>query len=234
MKPKKRRPPRPVPVLTSAQEALLSAITDSKQFDLETVLARHASVAHIASKLSDPKNTHLFTKEAAHTAFAHLKPTDPDLQSQHTTPAGGNVFTDLGFPPDEAAQLLAEADRKITLLAMKEASIARTLADASAALKAGTLKRLTTSAQSRRIRVRTPLFEKTRTVLATVFIILADFKQVRVKTADGFQYAITEETSGVNWQSLHEGQRIECTVTTSLLPKVLKATALPHFMEPKK
>lgn len=31
----------------------------------------------------------------------------------HVTPAGGNVFADLGFPPDEAAALLAESDRKI-------------------------------------------------------------------------------------------------------------------------
>lgn len=31
----------------------------------------------------------------------------------HTTPAGGNVFADLGFPPDEAARLLAETDQQI-------------------------------------------------------------------------------------------------------------------------
>ncbi len=32
---------------------------------------------------------------------------------EHTTPAGGNVFLDLGFDPAEAEQLLQEADRII-------------------------------------------------------------------------------------------------------------------------
>lgn len=31
----------------------------------------------------------------------------------HVTPAGGNIFLDLGFPPDEAARLLAESNREI-------------------------------------------------------------------------------------------------------------------------
>jgi len=41
MKSKKRNPPRPVPVLTPSQEALLTAITESKMFTLDVVLARH-------------------------------------------------------------------------------------------------------------------------------------------------------------------------------------------------
>lgn len=73
MKPKKTRPPRTVPVLAPAQEALLSAITDNGKFTLEAALARHAKVTAIASKLSDPDNAHISTKEAAHRAFAHLK-----------------------------------------------------------------------------------------------------------------------------------------------------------------
>ena len=28
----------------------------------------------------------------------------------HVTPVGGNIFADLGFEPEEAAKLLAEAD----------------------------------------------------------------------------------------------------------------------------
>lgn len=130
---------RTVPILTSKQEAFLSAITDSKQFSLEKVLARHATVRPVppltpgqiafhggladnpsafslakvtatAKKLAEPKNANLFTKEAAHAAFAHLK----------------------------------------------GVSVARTLADASAALKAGTLKQLTSPpAQVSRLRVRT-------------------------------------------------------------------------------
>ena len=31
----------------------------------------------------------------------------------HITPVGGNIFADLGFPPAEAAALLAESDRMI-------------------------------------------------------------------------------------------------------------------------
>ena len=31
----------------------------------------------------------------------------------HRTPADGNIFADLGFPPEEAARLLAEADQTI-------------------------------------------------------------------------------------------------------------------------
>lgn len=35
------------------------------------------------------------------------------LGCQHITPVGGNIFLDLGFPPDEAAALKHEADRRI-------------------------------------------------------------------------------------------------------------------------
>jgi predicted XRE-type DNA-binding protein len=36
-----------------------------------------------------------------------------ETQSTHITPVGGNVFTDLGFAPEEAAQLQAESKRII-------------------------------------------------------------------------------------------------------------------------
>ena len=32
----------------------------------------------------------------------------------HITPAGGNIFLDLGFPPGEAAQLKHESDKRIS------------------------------------------------------------------------------------------------------------------------
>ena len=39
----------------------------------------------------------------------------------HRTPADGNIFADLGFEPDEAARLLADADKAIMeKLAIKE------------------------------------------------------------------------------------------------------------------
>lgn len=44
----------------------------------------------------------------------------------HITPADGNVFADLGFPPEEATALLAEADARIaeSLRLKKEAAFA--------------------------------------------------------------------------------------------------------------
>ena len=59
-----------------------------------------------------------------------------------------------------------------------------------------------------------------------VFAVLSDFQQVRVRTEDVHQYAITAKTLGVDWHTLREGQRMVCIVTTSLLPMVLEAHAL--------
>lgn len=38
---------------------------------------------------------------------------DADLKSSHITPAGGNVFADLGFAPKQAKAMLADADVRI-------------------------------------------------------------------------------------------------------------------------
>lgn len=38
----------------------------------------------------------------------------------HVTPAGGNIFLDLGFPPDEAERLKAESDQRIVQKAGRE------------------------------------------------------------------------------------------------------------------
>ena len=44
-----------------------------------------------------------------------------DAKIRHTTAADGNIFLDLGFPPEEAAKLLAETDKIISeKLAIKE------------------------------------------------------------------------------------------------------------------
>jgi predicted XRE-type DNA-binding protein len=48
-----------------------------------------------------------------------------DTKTAHITPAGGNVFSDLGFTPDEAAALKAESSRIISeKLAIKKALMA--------------------------------------------------------------------------------------------------------------
>ena len=44
-----------------------------------------------------------------------------ETKSMHITPVGGNVFTDLGFEPEEAAALQAESNRVVSeKLAIKE------------------------------------------------------------------------------------------------------------------
>jgi len=49
---------------------------------------------------------------------------------KHITPVGGNVFADLGFPPEEAAALKAESDRIISESLARKAADARMQADA--------------------------------------------------------------------------------------------------------
>jgi hypothetical protein len=65
-----------------------------------------------------------------------------------------------------------------------------------------------------------------RTIRATVFAVVPEFKQVRLQSSDGHHYAITAKTPGIDWKSLREGQCVECIVTTTLLPRVLEAHAL--------
>jgi|GEM_PF-3088779 len=65
-----------------------------------------------------------------------------------------------------------------------------------------------------------------RTVTATVIAVLTEFKQARLQSPDGWHYAITDKTPGIEWQGVHEGQQIECTVTTTDLPRVIDARLL--------
>lgn len=85
MKPKNRRPPRPVPSLTTEQEAFLFAIADSKSFTLEAVLARHAPPETLPDLLGGGDNN------ALHAAGELL---DAELEAQRVkrtaTALGGN------------------------------------------------------------------------------------------------------------------------------------------------
>lgn len=65
-----------------------------------------------------------------------------------------------------------------------------------------------------------------RTVTATVIAVLPEFKQARLQSPDGWHYAITDENPGIEWQGVHEGEQIECTVTTTDLPRVIDARLL--------
>ena len=64
-----------------------------------------------------------------------------------------------------------------------------------------------------------------RTIEATVFAVIPEYHQVLVQSSDGHHYAITANTPGIDWTTLHEGQRVECVVTT-VLPRVLAAHVL--------
>lgn len=45
-----------------------------------------------------------------------------DLKSAHVTPVGGNIFSDLGFAPEEAKALKARTDRVVAeKIALREA-----------------------------------------------------------------------------------------------------------------
>lgn len=65
--------------------------------------------------------------------------------------------------------------------------------------------------------------KESRIVKTEVVAVLTEFKQVRVETAEGLQYVITEKTPGIDWRLLREGQFVECRVTSSALPSVLEA-----------
>jgi len=64
-----------------------------------------------------------------------------------------------------------------------------------------------------------------KTIEATVFAVIPEYHQVCVKSSDGYHYAITKQTPGIDWTILREGQRLECIVTTAL-PRVLAAHIL--------
>jgi hypothetical protein len=51
------------------------------------------------------------------------------------------------------------------------------------------------------------------------------FSANKVRDGDGHLYALTGKTQGVDLASLHEGQRVVCTVTRKL-PRVLTAAAI--------
>lgn len=116
----RRSPPRPVPILTPEQEAFHAGITaDRELFSLEAVLARHAGAVRLLP-LTDAQ--HAVIAKAAPRQRGKVISSIPDIaaptnttdtQSRHVTSTGGNVFVDLGFPPEEAERLLAEADKRL-------------------------------------------------------------------------------------------------------------------------
>ena len=66
---------------------------------------------------------------------------------------------------------------------------------------------------------------ETRRVETVVVALIPEYHQVKVRDVDGHLYALTRKTQGVDLASLHEGQRVVCTVTRKL-PRVLTAAAV--------
>lgn len=80
MKSKNASPPRPVPVLTASQEALLSAITVSKRFTLAAAMTRAAGAVRLCSMrdtldAADPAmNSTLEPKDASNDSARNAHP----------------------------------------------------------------------------------------------------------------------------------------------------------------
>lgn len=52
-----------------------------------------------------------------------------DLSRRHITPTNGNVFADLGFPPEKATELLRDADARIEKARKLKVEAAQRLAE---------------------------------------------------------------------------------------------------------
>lgn len=66
--------------------------------------------------------------------------------------------------------------------------------------------------------------EETRVIDVIVYAMVSEFNLAMARASDGHTFAITRKTSGIDLDSLKEGQRLACTVTVRL-PRVL--TAVP-------
>lgn len=66
---------------------------------------------------------------------------------------------------------------------------------------------------------------ETRRVETVVVALAPQYHQVKVRDTCGHLYAITSKTLGVELASLHEGQRVVCTVSRKLA-RVLAAAAV--------
>lgn len=75
----------------------------------QIILTRRESIRLAELVLAPPTRSERF--KAAQASYEDLK---RRVGVEHVTPVGGNVFLDLGFPPEEAAALLAEVDRTIS------------------------------------------------------------------------------------------------------------------------
>jgi hypothetical protein len=70
-----------------------------------------------------------------------------------------------------------------------------------------------------------PAVVETREVDTEVVAVLPEFNQAELRSADGFRYALTEQTPGIRLSNVREGQHFRCVVTLRY-PRVLRAELL--------
>lgn len=67
--------------------------------------------------------------------------------------------------------------------------------------------------------------ESTLQIQAKVTSVFPEYRQARASDDEGFEYALTSSTPGVDVHRLEEGQRLQCTVEADLR-RVLHAEVL--------
>ncbi len=95
-------------------EEVQDSIFEGKPISGKTLFTGQGEVEPIADRLEMlsrtlSENHHAFGESIENSLGDGLSPS----KTEHITPIGGNVFLDLGFPPDEAVQLKAQSDAMI-------------------------------------------------------------------------------------------------------------------------
>ncbi len=67
--------------------------------------------------------------------------------------------------------------------------------------------------------------EGTRRVETVVIALIPEYRQVKVRDAEGHVFALTAKTAGVELTSLQEGQHVVCTVTRTAARVLTAAVA---------
>ena len=94
---------------TLVNQALTSFLEQQKEF-----IELCADVAQAEADIAAGKvYTSVEVMANAMSVIAQTKQNSIDTRISHITPVGGNIFLDLGFPPDEVVRLKADSDRWI-------------------------------------------------------------------------------------------------------------------------
>ena len=61
-------------------------------------------------------------------------------------------------------------------------------------------------------------------VRGTVFALIPEYSQAKVRTSNGDQLSITRRTAGVPFEQLSDGQDVELTISADAFPRVLSVS----------